>query len=360
MHDQTEELRLREFDRVNPVATASEASFDLITSLVREVFAGPAVAISLLDEDTQYLKARQGVELKSSPRCNALCNYVVASGQPLVVEDLTQDPRARHNPFVTGPARLRFYAGAPLTTSSGQHLGALCLFDTQPRQLDTGQMNILSRFATLVSDQLELRAQVERDFLTNALNRRGFEGVLRREMDLIRAGAPAATLAMLDLDHFKQVNDTYGHPVGDQVLRKLTDLIVASVRAKDHVARLGGEEFAVLLPEMPIDKGADVLERLREAVAAQRMEHHPDLTLSVSVGLIDITAHDRDPEILMRDVDEAVYLAKSRGRNQIVIAPEGHPMRTARQVAGPAELAELAGPVGSTRGRRAMDRSAVR
>ncbi len=331
MMERTEMLRLLEFSRLNPVITASEASFDSITRLVQLTLEVPTVAITLIDRDTQYLKARQGIDVETVPRCHAVCDIVVNSGEPLIIEDMQKDSRVADNPAVTGPLKLRAYAGAPLTTGTGLHLGALCLLDTKPRHFDARQIEILSGFAALVSDQLELRALADKDFLTDTLNRRGFETVLHREMSRIARGRPAATLAMLDLDHFKRVNDTYGHHVGDMALKAVTALITTQLRNVDRLARMGGEEFALLLPDTRIDDGAVVVDRIRKAVADLRMDGFPELQLTVSVGIVDMTQADTDADAVMRDADTAVYIAKSKGRNRTVTVPSGHPNRSTTQ-----------------------------
>lgn len=328
MTERCEKLRLLEFARLNPVATASEASFDLITRLVQQTLDVAAVSINLIDQDTQYLKAQQGLDVTTTARTDAVCDIVVRAGEAVMIADMRQDSRVANNPAVIGPLGLRAYAGAPLTTRSGQHIGALCALDTRPRKFSTAQIDLLSSFALLVSNQLELRAQAEGDFLTATLNRRGFDAVLKQVMGRIRDGGPSATLAMFDLDHFKLVNDTHGHPVGDKVLTSVSALIAARLRQGDYLARLGGEEFAVLLPATPFENGLHVVDRIREAVAAFRLEELPDLALTVSIGLIDITKADRDPAVLIYDADEAVYLAKAGGRNQTIAFPNGHPNRT--------------------------------
>lgn len=325
--EKKENLRLAEFARINPIATASEASFNIITRLVQQIFDVPAVAITLIDHDTQYLSAPQGIDAATIPRSDSICDIVVSTGQTLVIGDTLKDSRVQDIPAVSRPMGLRFYAGAPLTTIEGQHLGALCVLDGKPRRFSSDQINLLVKFASLVSDQFELRALADRDFLTNTLNRRGFDTALKCEMDLIGAGGPSATLAMLDLDHFKSVNDTYGHPVGDKALKSLAELISDGLRQVDHFARLGGEEFALLLPRTRINTGNEVVNRLRKAVADFRMDGYPDLAMTISIGLVDITRQDWDSEIVMRDVDAAVYAAKSGGRNRTITFPQDHPKR---------------------------------
>lgn len=323
MTDCCEMRRLEELAQINPRTIVSEASFDLITRLVQQILDVPLVAITLIDQDTQYLKARQGFDLESTPRKDAICDIVVRSGKPLTIEDLRKDTRVADNPAVSGPMALRAYAGAPLTTKAGNHLGSLCALDTQPHVFSAPDIKILSGFAVLVSDLLELRAQADHDYLTRLLNRRGFEAVLKRERGRIDRSGSSATLAMLDLDHFKSVNDTYGHPVGDKVLKALAKLITKLLRKSDYIGRMGGEEFAVLLTDTPLDAATKVANRIRAAVANFRLKGYPDLSLTVSIGLVDITKYQQDPAAMMQEVDSAVYLAKSEGRNQTRIIPNG-------------------------------------
>lgn len=330
MTDRHEMLRLLELTRIDPTTTASEASFDLITRLVQQTLAVPAVAITLIDRDTQYLRAQQGLDIASMPRCEAVCDIVVRSGKPLNIGDMQQDPRVANNPAVVGAAGLRAYAGAPLTTQAGYHLGALCALDTKPRDFSPEQMDVLSRFALLVTDLLELRAQADHDFLTKALNRRGFEDVLSREMARINRNGGPATLAMMDLDHFKSVNDTYGHAVGDEVLKALTAMVTTRLRSCDYLARLGGEEFALLLTNTTLDDALIAADRIRNAVADFRLDGFPDLSLTVSIGLVDLTKCDHDLGAIMHKVDTAVYDAKANGRNQTCIVTDGTAPATPR------------------------------
>lgn len=320
MINDNELSRLQEFERVNPLAHASDASFNAITKLVQTTLDMPYVAISLIDHDTQHLKAKQGFDIASTPRSQAMCEHVLQSRSPLTIEDLTEEPEFAGLSAVSASLHLRAYIAAPLITDSGHVLGSLCAFDTQPRRFTAEQIDTLNQFATVVSELFELRKEVDYDFLTKVFNRRGFETVLRREMArLNRDGAPC-TLAMLDLDHFKHVNDTYGHPVGDTVLKALTKMVKVNMRESDYLARLGGEEFALLLPNTPIIGALKVADRIRAAVAAFRLEEHPDLALTVSIGLVDIARYRNDFDAMMRDVDNAVYISKCKGRNQTTVS----------------------------------------
>lgn len=165
-----EALRLLELERIDPLTTASEASFDIITQLVQRIMDVPFAAITVIDKDTQYLKARQGLDLETTPRSDAVCDIVVRSGNVLNIGDMRKDSRVQSNPAVRGSIGLQAYVGAPLTTKAGYHLGSLCALDTKPRQFTEYQIEILSNFAKLVSNLLELRAQADHDFLTKVLN----------------------------------------------------------------------------------------------------------------------------------------------------------------------------------------------
>lgn len=168
-----------------------------------------------------------------------------------------------------------------------------------------------------------IRRSAERDGLTQLLNRATF--MLRLQESLEEALDKGQTLAllMLDADHFKRCNDLHGHAFGDQVLVALASAIQLQVRQTDGVGRLGGEEFAVLLPAVDLEKACEVAERIRAAIEVLRM-HLPDGSQvpgpTVSLGIALAPAHGRDPAQLLLRADEALYKAKAGGRNRICVA----------------------------------------
>ena len=164
-----------------------------------------------------------------------------------------------------------------------------------------------------------------RDPLTGLVNRRSFEMTLEREMDRVaRAGEPALLL-MIDIDHFKRVNDAHGHPAGDQVIRAVAAALAQSVRPMDTVARIGGEEFAVVLPNCPPSFGPTVAERMRTAVAAQEVELAPAgplLQVTISLGAAFAPQWVRSSPLLwMERADRQLYRAKTEGRNRACFEP---------------------------------------
>jgi len=167
----------------------------------------------------------------------------------------------------------------------------------------------------------ELRSRAETDPLTGVANRRRFHQAL--EMECLRFGRARSPLSllMIDLDHFKSVNDRYGHPAGDVVLREAADRLMSSLRKTDLLARYGGEEFAILLPDTPYEGASVMAERICKAMAQQPFEVEGQLIgVTVSVGVAS-HANDRevDPEILLKKADLALYRAKATGRNRVEV-----------------------------------------
>jgi len=133
---------------------------------------------------------------------------------------------------------------------------------------------------------------------------------------------------VLDLDHFKSVNDRHGHEVGDRLLKAFADVSEDNVRPSDQLFRMGGEEFCFVLPETSLRDAVDVAERIRQAVAASPVDTpHGPATATVSIG-IAATQFAVDVEVLLAAADAAVYEAKARGRNRVVVAEPGTLVRS--------------------------------
>jgi two-component system, cell cycle response regulator len=158
------------------------------------------------------------------------------------------------------------------------------------------------------------------DALTGAHNREHFDTQLRAELSYARRHNTDVSLVIFDADHFKKVNDTYGHQVGDSVLMQIAHVVQSTVRSEDVFARYGGEEFAVVLRGIDIEGCGAVAERLRERIAAQRIEtERGTLSVTVSAGCASLsTTQDKTPEGLISAADRRLYSAKHAGRNRVV------------------------------------------
>jgi diguanylate cyclase (GGDEF)-like protein/PAS domain S-box-containing protein len=167
----------------------------------------------------------------------------------------------------------------------------------------------------------ELRQLAITDGLTQVANRRHFEERVREEVDRSQRYGRPLVLLLLDIDHFKKVNDTYGHPAGDAVLRRVADICQASIRTLDLVARFGGEEFAILLPETDVPGALQMAERIREEIAASPVVYGEHvIKVTASLGLAATDNGDRSVEQLVKAADEMLYAAKQGGRNQVICA----------------------------------------
>jgi diguanylate cyclase (GGDEF)-like protein len=170
-----------------------------------------------------------------------------------------------------------------------------------------------------------LRMQAIRDPLTGLFNRRHMEESLERE--LVRAARSNTSVAamMIDIDHFKRFNDTFGHAAADFALRTTSELIRSSIRADDIACRYGGEELVVILPDTSIGEGRERAELLRAAINAQQLRFNGVAlgAISASFGVAASPAHGNSSDSLLRNADEALYDAKRRGRNQVCVKREG-------------------------------------
>ena len=163
------------------------------------------------------------------------------------------------------------------------------------------------------------------DSLTGLNNRRSLLEKIQFEMALSKRLDLQVSFLMLDIDHFKRINDTFGHDAGDAVLRRLGLLLQQTLRALDHSGRLGGEEFGVLLTGSGLDDAYAVAERIRKEVMELAVEHGGEtMHFTISIGLVSLaSAMGSSVEAMMKKADTALYQAKNSGRNRVCVAENG-------------------------------------
>ncbi len=169
-------------------------------------------------------------------------------------------------------------------------------------------------------NEAEIHLLATTDSLTGVANRSDFTRVLVAEMDRARRYGTPLSLIMYDLDHFKRVNDSFGHDTGDDVLRSVTDVVTTHIRVVDVAARWGGEEFMVLMPQSDLEAARITAEKLRQAIEAHRFDKAG--TVTVSFGVTTFVPQD-DVNSLLKRVDDALYRAKDKGRNRVEIVAAG-------------------------------------
>ena len=176
-----------------------------------------------------------------------------------------------------------------------------------------------------VSQRKELEAelfhQASTDSLTGIINRRYFQNQAEQEVRRSRRFARDMTVMMIDIDHFKPINDTYGHAAGDIIIQGVVKRALECLRQSDSIGRIGGEEFAVLLPETSLDAARDVAERLRAHIEARPFVIGSGVVAcTVSIGVAQLSAQDNSIEELLHRADTALYAAKNEGRNRVEVA----------------------------------------
>ena len=176
--------------------------------------------------------------------------------------------------------------------------------------------------------QFTLEQQAHFDYLTAVNNRGYFMHLAEQELARAKRYGGNMSIFMLDIDFFKQVNDTHGHKVGDSVLKHLANVCRQTLREVDIIGRLGGEEFAILLPETTVDVASDVAQRLRTVVAGTRvpMENGLPVRFTVSIGVVSLAARDDNLDVLLSLADTALYEAKKAGRNRVCVAASPEPV----------------------------------
>lgn len=173
---------------------------------------------------------------------------------------------------------------------------------------------------------LKLKQELEefsyQDSLTGVANRRLYDSFMAREWDLAIRNHTAISIIMIDIDFFKQYNDHYGHHAGDLALTAIATTLKSSLRSVDIVARIGGEEFVIVMPELSLEDAVDVAERIRTHIENTAIVHNNDQTyLTASFGVGTVFPKDAEqPEIFIEQVDQLLYIAKESGRNQVVKA----------------------------------------
>ncbi|MEO8575757.1 MAG: EAL domain-containing protein [Gemmatimonadales bacterium] len=329
-------------DRVNaqpsrpaiPYDTLPEESFDRIARLAAGSLHSPVSIVSLLDEDRHVVKSSIGLTGRSRvwrkvPLALRYSRQVVSTGRPVFVGN-TQDSGA-HQLNAPGPTPDGVaYAIAPVMTHDGQVIGTVCVIDTAPHAWTHTEINCLMDIAASLITELELRSDLSQkrqtqehllystlhDALTGLPNRSLFTERLRHAMRrAARHPDDLFAVLFLDLDRFKDVNDNLGHFAGDELLRAVARRLEACLRPEDTVARLSGDEFAILLESITETSDAGrVAERIEEALSFSINLAGAEVTTSASMGIVTSSMMHDQPEQLLRSADMAMYRAKAAGR----------------------------------------------
>lgn len=214
-------------------------------------------------------------------------------------------------------AMARSLVSTPLLRDPSEAMGLFIVGDGTANRLSRSHFRAIEAIARCVASHYELHGLAMEDALTGALSRRGFELCAEIEIGrFVRYDRPAS-MVLFDLDHFKQLNDRFGHAVGDEVLRKVSAICAETKRVQDHFARIGGEEFALILPETALPQAVTMAERLRKSIELIDASPEGPFKVTASFGVKALDFHTSELPAWLRDCDRALYRAKSNGRNQV-------------------------------------------
>lgn len=329
-----EAQRLMAVRSLTAIHSSPTPELAVLAELARGVFDTPYAAINIIDEDWQRIAGQAGLKISECSRDMSICTRVVFDDELLVIPDLAEDTELMVAPFVVQDPYFRFYAGAPVRLENGLPVGAFCILDQTPRRFSQGEQKNLMQFAQIASALLRLqknnllmgiaetglRTAAMTDPLTRFFNRSALEGIVDGALSNAIAAGRSFGVLYLDMDGFKAINDRFGHNVGDEVLCEAASRIRSVTRAEDIIVRMGGDEFAIFIPNQP-EKNTlmSLSERLLVAFRAPFMVDGVSIFARLSIGAALAPQDGATRTLLLRNVDSALYQAKAAGRDRVAI-----------------------------------------
>ena len=331
-------MRIATLHKTDSFHTPLEERFERITRIGKKIMGVRVAGVTLIADETLWFKSINGWSITELPLKDSLQQPMLERGEPLIVPDTHKDLLYKKLPLVVGNPKFRFYAGYPLRDGNGEIIGTFCAFDIKPKNADHGLSEALSDLGQLAERELlttdlwnaqsqlvgklgTARRQALLDPLTRIWNRRGgleLLDIVQQESIPLRE---QFAVCLVDIDHFKEINDEHGHGVGDQALRKIAASITASIRPDDIVARYGGDEFLVILRDATSDICRLVAERICGKIQETRVRTDDgSLSVTVSLGMAvsDLSESITATQLIER-ADKALYRTKHQGRNAATI-----------------------------------------
>jgi diguanylate cyclase (GGDEF)-like protein len=300
-----------------------------IAELICQLIDAKACSVMLLDADRKRLLAKAAYGLRTE-RMHSLsfrigegvAGWVVEKGESALINDVAKDPR-----FITLPENQTPIASmlcVPLL-ARGERVGVVTATSERPDAFDPSQLELVRFIATTIAldvENVRLHRVAVTDPLTGAYNREFLASRLPQEIEAALERDRSLSVAMVDVDHFKHVNDQYGHSIGDQVLAEVARRLRGAIRAGDILVRYGGEEFLAVLPKADAGRAWEVGERMRQRVCERSFTVGDGLALilRISVGIAQWRVGEKMHHLIER-ADVALYDAKDRGRNRVEVAP---------------------------------------
>ena len=313
-----EQERLAQLKSAAILDTQPEERFDRVTRMARRLFGVPIALVSLVDENRQWFKSCDGLDVSETSRDISFCGHAILDKQIFVVEDALEDERFFDNPLVTSEPHIRFYAGQQLRPFGGQAVGTLCIIDRAPREFSADDRQMFVDLAQMVEREIMAVQLSVLDELTRISNRRGFLALAKYSLDVCKSQQFPASLLFFDLDKFKEINDKYGHAEGDKALKTFSTELSESFRASDIYARLGGDEFVALLSNTSDAVTQQLIVRFQTNLQTRCDKLGLVYAIQFSHGVIayDPLKHT-SVEDMLQEADAAMYAHKASKRQNM-------------------------------------------
>lgn len=325
-----EQRKAAQLEAINLIARQTTAVLEIdellrkVCTFLLQAFPVDHVSVFLLEEERLVFRAHQGrltpMFKLGTPliEVEGICRQAVRSGKPVLVNDVSTA-----KVYIQGFAESQSELCIPLL-SFGQVVGVLCLESSRLNAFDEGDVPALESVADICANAIQNAHYFERvrhmayvDGLTGVFNRRYFEIRVEEEFERAKRYEGAMSLIMIDIDHFKRLNDEFGHLMGDDVLRQISTIFLQNLRKVDVACRFGGEEFALIVPETTGEDAYYVAEKLRKAVQGTPFPGVPR-PVTISCGVASYPANGSNRDELVKAADESLYSAKQSGRNTVV------------------------------------------
>jgi diguanylate cyclase (GGDEF)-like protein len=286
-----EAVRLTTLPSLDILDSLGEERFDRLTRMAKHMFRVPIALVSLVDENRQWFKSCIGLEVSETSRDISFCGHAILGDEVFVIPDTLKDDRFADNPLVLEDPHIRFYAGCPIRVANGSRIGTLCIIDREPRDFCAEDEELLKDLAAMVEQELTAVQLATLDEMTNLTNRKGFMGVANKILSLCVRNQIPATLAFIDLNNFKSINDQHGHAEGDRALVDFSQQLATAFRSSDVVARLGGDEFVVLFTGTSRQHAENTMIKFSSVLEEDNKKPERKYSLSFSYGLVDYNHH---------------------------------------------------------------------
>ena len=297
----------------DPADLQTSHAFDHLLELARLMLDVPNAALGLCEGAPSCVVAP-----RARDAVGPIAELTIATADVISVADSTNHPRFQAQRHHAGPMRIGGQIAAPVVVE-GRVVAVLSGWDAKPRTFDQTARVLITNLADCAAHEIRLHTRVSHDDLTGFLTRNAFFARLEAAHgSCARAGTPAA-LAFLDLDHFKALNDNHGHDVGDAVLRAVAEACRDTLDPQAVCGRIGGEEFAILIPHDTLEEATRKLEKVKAAIAALALPDGPALSVTGSIGVCAFNRTIASVSVWCKMADAALYGAKHSGRNALIV-----------------------------------------